>query len=187
MMTQRTRLGIAAVGVLAALSFWLNRDPGHDQPSAIAGLDTRLNYALQDFEAQYFDEQGRLAGKLTAPRLANDAETGIGTIERPRFEVMHEGRHWTILSETATVTSDHEFVLFSGRVDMLGKDPELDREVKVRTSEVTLEIEPRMVRSDAEITMLEGTSALNAHGFRLDMTSNQFHLASRVEAHYVVQ
>ena len=104
MIPRRTLLGIAVVGLLTAVSFWLNRDPDDDGPSAIAGLDTRLNYALQDFEALYYDQRGNLAGKVIAPRLANDAETGIGVIEEPRFQVVHEGRHWTILSEAATVT-----------------------------------------------------------------------------------
>jgi LPS export ABC transporter protein LptC len=187
MIPRRTVTGIAAVGVLAALSFWLNRVPETDEPSAIAGLDTRLNYALQDFEALYYDQQGQLAGKVTAPRLANDAETGIGVIDRPRFQVVHDGHHWTILSESAIVTPDREYVRFSGQVNMLGRDQAQGREVSIQTSEVTLEIDPRIVHSDQAITIVQGQNALNAHGFRLDMTSEQFHLDSQVEGRYVVQ
>jgi LPS export ABC transporter protein LptC len=179
--------GIAAVGLLAALSFWLNRESGEDAPSAIAGLDTRLNYALQDFKARYYDQQGRLAGTVTAPRLANDAETGIGVIDRPRFQVVHEGHHWTILSESATVSPDQERVVFSGPVSLLGRDQAQGGEVSIQTSEVTLEIDPRVAHSDEAITIVEDRNTLNAFGFRLDMTTEQFHLDKQVEGHYVLQ
>lgn len=187
MIPRRTLQGIAVVGVLAAVSFWLNRDTAPEGPSVIAGLDTRLNYALQDFEGYYYDEQGRIAGKVTSPRLANDAETGIGQIEQPRFEVVHEGRRWTILSTLATVTPDRAHVVFSGPVDMFSREPGQGDEVTIRTSDVTLDIDPRMAYSDREITILEGPNSLNARGFQLDMTTDQFQLDQQVMGHYVLQ
>lgn len=187
MMPRRTMLGIVVIGVLTAVSFWLNRDSDDSAPSAIAGLDTRLNYALHDFEALYYDQQGKLAGKVTAPKLANDAETGIGVIEQPRFQVVHEGRRWTILSEAATVTPDREHVLFSGQVNLMGGEVDQGREVRIRSSEVTLDINPRYVHSEREVTIEEGPNVLNAYGFHLDMTNQQFQLESQVEGQYVTR
>ena len=187
MIPRKTMHGIAVVGALAALSFWLNRESAEDRPGAIAGLDTRLNYALHDFEALYYDQAGKLAGRVTAPGLANDAETGIGVIDQPRFRVVHEGRHWTILSETATVTPDREHVRFSGEVSVLGQEIDRGREVRIKTSEVTLDIDPRRIHSNENVTIREGLNALNANGFRLDMTKEQFHLDRQVKGHYVTR
>ena len=186
-MPSRTSSGIIVVGVLAALSFWMNRSAVEEESSTIEGLDTQLNYALREFEARYYDEQGRLAGEIKAPLLTNDAETGIGRIAQPRFKVMHQGNLWTILSESATLTPDRENVLFTGSVNMSGLEPGTRREVRIQALEVTLEIDPRVVRSNDEVTINEGQNFLTATGFRLDMISNQFQLFSDVVGRYAVE
>ena len=78
MIPRRIVHGILVLSTLSALSFWLSRDIRRDERATIGGLDTSLNYAMRDFEARYFDEQGRLAARVEAPLLANDASTGIG-------------------------------------------------------------------------------------------------------------
>jgi lipopolysaccharide export system protein LptC len=185
MIPPRTVRGILVIGLLAAVSFWLNREPGGDEQAAIAGLDTRLNYALRDFEGQYFDEQGRLAGQINAPLLTNDAESGVGRIDQPRFRVVHEDMQWTILSATATLTPDRERVHFGGQVSLFGQEPS-GREVQILTSEVTLDIDPRVANSADDVTIHEGQNFLAATGFRLDMTNNEYQLFNKVQGQYVL-
>lgn len=186
MIQRRTIRGIVVLGVLAALSFWLNRDTTEQRPTGISGLDTRLNYALRDFEARYFDEQGQLAGHITAPLLTNEAETGIGRIDQPRVRVVHEGNLWTILSDSATLTPDRQRVVLTGAVNMTGREAGTLREVEIQSSNVTVEIDPRIARSDEAVTIQQDQDFLAATGFMLDMTSNNFHLDKSVRGHYVL-
>jgi LPS export ABC transporter protein LptC len=184
---RRTGWGILALGLLAAFSFWLTRDAGQEEQAAIYGLDPRLDYALRNFEARYFDQQGRLAARVEAPVFANDAATGEGRIEQPRFEIVHEGALWTILSESAILTPDRERVRFAGIVDMVREEASTAQPLEVQSSEVILEIGPRIVRSTRAVAIREGDSTLEATGFRLDMTKETFQLASKVRGRYVVR
>lgn len=186
MIQQRTAWGIVALSLLAASSYWLIRDAEQEEQTAIRGLDPRLDYALRNFEADYFDQQGQLAARVEAPLLTNDAATGVGRIERPRFEVVHAGALWTILSESATVTRDRERVLFAGAVSMVREEQTGTLPLQVRSSEVTLEVGPRIVRSENAVAIREGENILEATGFSLDLTQELFQLASDVRGQYAV-
>jgi lipopolysaccharide export system protein LptC len=186
MIPRRTVHGILVLSVLSALSFWLSRDVRRDEQTSIGGLDTSLNYALRDFEARYFDEQGRLAARVEAPLLTNDASTGIGRIDQPRFRVVHEGNLWTILSESATVTPDRERVQLAGAVQMVRVEPGSLRQLDIQTREVTVEIDPRIAHSTEHVVITEGENVLEATGFRLDMSNNQFQLAQGVRGTYAI-
>lgn len=183
-MPRRTVWGIAALGLLAATSFWLTRDVEQEEQASIRGLDPRLDYALRNFEARYFDQQGQLAALVRAPVLANDAATGVGRIEAPRFEIVHEGALWTILSESATLTPDRELVRFAGAVSVTREEAGASQPLEIQTSEATLEIAPRIVRSAAEVAIREGDNTLEATGFRLDMLGETFQLDSNVRGRY---
>lgn len=184
MIPRRTVQGILVLSVLSVVSFWLSRDGRRDEGGSIGGLDTSLNYALHDFEARYFDEQGRLAVRVEAPLLTNDASTGIGHIDQPRFRLVHEGNLWTILSESATVTPDRERVHLAGAVKLSQVVPGTLRQLDIQTREVTVEIDPRIAHSTENVVITEGENVLEATGFSLDMTKNQFQLAQGVRGVY---
>ena len=56
MITRKTRRGVTVLVLLTAFSFWVSREQDDETPEPVAGLDTRLNYVLRDFELQFFDE-----------------------------------------------------------------------------------------------------------------------------------
>lgn len=187
MIAPGTRRGILLVGGLCLISLWAARQGDDADVGPIQGLDTRLDYALDNFEMLAFDELGRPAVTLRAPRLANDAGTGIGQVESPRAELHHDGFRWNIDAERATVSSDHEVIRFSGQVHMVRNGPGPSAWLDIETSEVTLEVTPRLAYSDRAIDLAERTGTLSADGFRVNMLTNHYHLNENVTGSYVIQ
>lgn len=179
-------MGIALLAALAATSFWANRGTQDTAPPPIAGLDTRLDYALQSFELRMFDQQGVPSLRLLAPAMSNDAETGISTVQTPSIEVLQPDGTWNIDARAATVAADREHILMSGDVWMrrsgAGTQPALD----LRTSELELEVTPRKASSDEPVRMVEGPHVMEAVGFRVNIMDNTFQLLNRVKLTYAI-
>ena len=186
MIPRKTRNGVILLAALTAFSFWLGRSGSDPRQEPISGLDTRLDYALHEFEARYFDAGGKQAVRLRAPTLSNDANSGIGVIENPSFEVVQDGNRWNIVAESATVTADREHIVLAGGVNMRRRDPVTAGWLEVNTSEITLDVLPRIARSDQPVVIQEGGNVLEAVGFRIDMNDNSFHLDDQVKGRYVL-
>jgi LPS export ABC transporter protein LptC len=183
---RKTRNGIALLAVLTATSFWIGRGSPEKAALPVAGLDTKLDYALRQFEARHFDADGRQAVRMQAPMLANDAATGIARIERPSFQVIHEGSRWDISAQTATVTADRERIILAGDVSMRRRDRAAAQALEVNTSAMILEVTPRIARSDQAVVIVDSNSTLEAIGFRIDMRDNTYRLDEQVKGRYVI-
>ncbi len=186
MIPRKTRNGIILLAALAATSFWLGRGTKERLPEPISGLDTQLDYALRNFEARFFDAQGQPAVRMRAPTLTNNASSGIGLVENPSFEIVHEGNLWNIISDSATVTADRERIILSGGVNMRRRDPATARWLEVSTSRLILDVTPRLAHSDRAVLIMEGGDTLEAVGFSIDMSDNSFHLDEQVKGRYVI-
>ncbi len=185
-MSRSTRRGLVLAGLLAAVSLWLASGDHEDAAEPIEGLDTRLDYALEDFEMRGFDEKGALAIRLWAPRLTNEAATRIGRVQQPRVEVLHEGRLWNIMAETATISDDQGQVFLGGdvRLERAGA-PDLGP-LEVDSRDVTLVVDERIARSASDVRMEDPAGELRARGFRIDMRTDEFQLHHDVQGVYVL-
>jgi LPS export ABC transporter protein LptC len=185
MISRSTRRGLGLAAILAALTWWLVPDSDDDTVEGIEGLDTRLDYALEDFDMRAFDESGMAALRLWAPRLTNEAATGVGRVEAPRVEVHHEGFLWNIIADHATISNDQEIVLLEGAVRLERTGPSPADRVDIDTSEVTLVVNDRLARSSAPVRIADPAGELKATGFEVDLLRDEFQLFNDVEGVYV--
>ena len=186
MIQRKTQLGIFVLAALVAASYWASRGQKDMGEQPTPGLDTRLDYALEEFEFRFFDTEGRPSARLTAPELANHAESGISEIRRPVFDVMDEGVPWKIIAESATVTADKETVTLSGNVWINRPASDLGGELNINTSELIFEMSPKIARSDRPVQLMQDDDIMEAIGFRVNMKNNRFQLMDRVKLKYAV-
>ena len=187
MISRRTRRGILLLALLAVLTWVLTKtvsEQEEDEP--IVGLDTRLNYALHDFRGRLLNESGGTRLEVEAPLLRNDAATGVGTVEHPRFRIQQEGEEWYITAESAVIASDREEVSLIGEVNLLRRNEETGELLDITTSDVLLNVTPRTASTDSEVRVRHGGDRLNATGMRLDMINDRIELLNEVRAHYEV-
>lgn len=186
MILRKTQMGIMVLTVLVAASYWASRDQDDSKREPIRGLNTQLDYALQDFEYQLYDLEGLPSVLLTAPGLSSHAATGISEISRPVFNFIEGGISWEIVAESATVTPDREHIFLNGDVRIRRPASDLGGLLRLSTSELTIDLGQKVVSSDRPVTLTEGNDFMEAVGFRVNMMNNRFQLLNQVKLTYAV-
>jgi LPS export ABC transporter protein LptC len=160
-------------------------DKQEDAPTQ--GLNTRLDYALHDFEARIFDEYGNESMRIDAPQLSNDAESGVGTIDQPRIRLRQEDTVWNIIAATATASPDREHIIFTGDVNIQRRNPDVVHRLEINTQELQFDVIPKIARTDQPVTVLDGPNRINAVGLKLEFNQRRFELLDQVQGLYEVE
>jgi LPS export ABC transporter protein LptC len=183
---RQTRRGIILLTLLAVLSWILTRPGDEERLEPVAGLDTRLNYALHDFRGRLLDSEGQISLEIEAPLLRNDAATGVGTVEQPNIRIQQEHEEWYITAELAVIASDREQVNLLGKVNLLRRNEITGDLLDIRTSDVLLHVTPRTASTEADVEIRQAGDRVDATGMRLDMINDRVELLNEVQAHYEV-
>jgi LPS export ABC transporter protein LptC len=181
---RRTRRGIILLALLATLSWILAPEQNEVTERPFSKLDTRLNYALYDFEGRLLRDDGTVNLEIQAPVLRNDAKTGVGTVENPEIRIQQEDEQWYITAESAIITADREQVSLIGDVYLARRNELTGQLLEISTKDVMLNITPRTASGDSAVSIKQDNDSLDAIGMRLDMISNSFELHNDVRAHY---
>jgi len=179
--TGRAMLLLAFLAVVT----WLG-GRGRDEPEIepFADLDTRLNYALWDFNAQLLDDEGRVQLEMNAPMLRNNASTQVGTVENPRIRIRQEDDEWHISADSAIITPDREHVSLIGHVDFLRQSKLKADRLEIRTRDVMLNVTPQTASTEAAVILAQNHDRLEAKGMKLDMKTNSYELLDEVRGSY---
>jgi len=108
-------LSALALAVMVAGNWWLNQ-AWQPQPPAPENVQPDIDYALGDFEAQFFDAEGTLTLDIAGPRLEHDAVTREARIPEPRFVIDPADQAWAGTSEFALIERDSRRLTLQGRV-----------------------------------------------------------------------
>ena len=186
MITRKTQRGIIVLILLTTVSFWVSRNQVNEAPEPVAGLDTKLDYVLHDFELQFFDTNGQHTINMHAPVLRNNPELQLGTIENPVIVLNQLDTVWNLTSDSATVPADKEYVQLTGQVHVQRHETTTGDWVKLDTRDVRIEVTPQTASTDEPVHMFDGYNRISAIGLNLDMKNNTFKLKQQVKATYAV-
>jgi LPS export ABC transporter protein LptC len=181
-----TRRGIILLALLAALSWILTLQQGEVGSEPASELDLRLNYALYDFEGRLLGDDGGISLEIQSPKLRNNAQSGIGTLESPEVRIQQEDERWYITAEAAIITADREYVSLMGDVKLKRLNDITGQQLDILTKDVMLNITPRTASTEAQVTIRQEEDWLDATGMHIDMISNSFELMDEVRAHYEI-
>jgi len=181
---RRTRRGIILLALLAILSWILSPEQDEIADRPFSKLDTRLNYALYDFDGRVLRDDGTVNMEIQAPVLRSDAKSGVGTVENPEIRIQQEDEGWYITAESAIITADREHVSLVGEVYLARRNELTGQLLEISTSDIMLNITPRTASGDSAVNIKQDNDSLDAIGLRLDMIANSFKLLKDVQAHY---
>lgn len=179
-----TRRGILLLALAAAGSFLATRDILQVREPRSAEVDTRLNYALFDFEAMLLDDQGQLAMTIDAPLLRNNASSGVGTVNTPKIFLREKSNEWRISADSAIVSADREFVSLAGAVSVVRYNEINSDLLEIDTRDMLLAVTPRTATTDSQVTMRHAGDQLDATGMKLDMINDRYQMFAEVSAFY---
>jgi len=183
---RRTRRGIILLALLVVLSWILSKPAIESNLDQVSILDTRLNYALYDFNGRLLNEQGLINLEINSPVLRNDAESGVGTVDSPELQIQQDDERWYISAESAIITADREHVSLIGDVQLTRRNQITGQLLEISTKDVMLNVTPRTASTEASVTIKQEADRLDAVGMNLDMISDSFELLHEVQAHYEV-
>ena len=184
MIQRRTRRGIILLALLAILTWILSGEHGEIAEQPVSKLDTRLNYALYDFDGRLLRDDGTVNLEIQAPVLRSNARSGVGTVESPEIRIQQEDERWYITAESAIITANREHVSLVGTVYLTRRNELTGQLLEITTEDVMLNITPRTASGDSAVSIKQDNDRLDAIGMRLDMISNSFELLNDVQAHY---
>ena len=184
MIKRRTRRGIYVLAVLAIASGLVSRNPSDSTEKPLTRIDTRLNYALHDFEGRLLDELGNINLEISSPVLRKNAESEVGTIESPVIRIQQENELWYISSESAIITADREYVSLIGKVEMSRQNELTGETLEISTRDVMLNVTPRTASTESLVSINQAGDHLEALGMNLDMINDSYELLENVQAHY---
>ncbi len=121
----RKRYWVAALLMLAAAAagnWWLNQAV-RSEPRPAARTDQRIDYALEDFHAAFFDSEGRLTLSVAGPRMRHDAVTRHAILTAPTFTIEPDRQGWTGRADHGRVDRDARRLMLEGDVRMQRPHP----------------------------------------------------------------
>ena len=186
MIKRRTRRGIYFLAALAIASGLISKNPTDQDEKQRSRIDTRLNYALHDFEGRLLNDLGNIHLEISSPLLRNDARSQVGTIESPVIRIQQENELWYISSESAIITADREYVSLIGKVEMSRQNELTGETLEISTRDVMLNITPRTASTESLVFINQAGDHLEALGMNLDMINDSYELLEDVQAHYEV-
>ena len=148
-----TRRGIVVLALAAIGTYLALRDVKMESATGESDLDTRLDYAMFDFEARILDELGALVMTIEAPVLEHAAHTEVGTISKPKMFLRESGNEWTIEAESAVITADQDFVSLTGEDRMARRNAMANDLLLIDTRDMVIEVEPRTATTESQVTM----------------------------------
>jgi len=187
MISRRTWRGIVLLAALAVLTWLLARQPGEPLTSPVDKPDVRLNYALYDFSGRILDEEGSVNLQIDSPVLRSSEESGVGTVESPEIRIEENEDHWYMTAEHAIISADREHVALSGEVFLSRRNELTDQLLEITTSDVMLDVTPRIATTEAEVRITQQADWLQAVGMRLDLIDEHYELQNQVRAHYEIR
>ena len=172
---------VVLLASVASLSFWLERAVRVEAP--VSGPETHTARVwVESFTVRRFDANGKLQNTLTAPRMAQFADTRSLVLDSPRLEY---GRELPVIvtAQRAQVSADNK------RIDLQG-DVQVERAPKRRgdapsilsTQAMTVFPELERARSDGAVTVTQGQSRISGTGLETDQKAGTTELGGRVHA-----
>jgi len=183
-MRTRTLLGIGVFLILALLSRWILVAQRPPPPEVGAIINTQLDYDLLELQVRWYDETGLARGLLQAPRISQDAASGIGEVNNPRIQWQTSERaRYELLAESATIEADRSHLNLFGGVTVNEIIGGVDG-LTVQADDLLFDVLENSLYSKGLVRLTQPGFSYQGTGMEADLDSRRYRLLSRVKGHY---
>lgn len=182
-MTRRKTWLAAIVALVLALTanWWLGQqaEPG---PGSAAREGIAFDYALSDFNAEFFDEPGIRSMTLSGTRMEHNPISRIAQVTEPRFTITADDGPWSGHARRGMLERE------SGRFRLFD-EVELDKPhprgtLRVRTNQLDYAQPEAIVRSPGPATLTQAGTELVGGTLTVYLNDEQVELENNVKATY---
>jgi lipopolysaccharide export system protein LptC len=180
---KRALILVGAVVLTAAVLFrwWLPTE--RIITPSVAPPDTRLDYRLQDFEARFFDAQGRPELRVQGPSLEHDAETRVVTLLDPEFQISTATAPWNGRANLGRFEREFDTLELIDEVELWRDGPK--GRLTLTTQALQHQRPARTISADVPVDLTQPGTELSAGGLMIQLDtdivdlSNDLHITSR--------
>jgi LPS export ABC transporter protein LptC len=157
-------------------------------PSAAPAVDesvSPLGYYILGAQSFGTDEQGRVAYRVFADRLAELPGEQRLTLDNPRVEYRPEGETaWTMSAATASAPKDRSRFDLVGDVELKNAPTDGSKPVTILTQELKFFPDTSRAETDEVVTFRVGDRELAAIGLNADLKGDTLELESEVHGEF---
>lgn len=166
------------VGVLAGLTFWLQRvtEPGAVDRSGRMRHDP--DFVVENFSVKRFDAEGSLQHTLRSTRMDHYPDDDTTVITKPEI-TFHRNPPTRLSADSAWVSTDAREVRLEGNV-RLARAGEGRPDTVVATSRLNIFPEDETARGDAAVSITHGLSVVDGAGIAVDNKASTVRLLGPV-------
>jgi lipopolysaccharide export system protein LptC len=187
MMGDRLTAGgpLLLIGVLAALTFWLDRSmqPPARDPGGASRHDP--DYIVEKLTAVRMNEAGIASYKLSAAKMLHYPDDDTTELTEPRLVSYGSTKApVTITASEALVSADGEHVYFRDNVRVTRAAYADYSELVLRTAFLHVIPDDNLARTDRPVTITDAATVVTAVGLELNSETHVIKLHSKVRGTY---
>ena len=182
-MNRRLQLVLALAALVAIVGFnaWLRpllAPPADRAPSPRAEID----YALDDFEASFFNVDGERTVQVSGPRLEHRAESREALILAPRFVIDPDGMPWQGTAERARIARDSQRLRLESNIEVEREHPR--GPLRIRTERLDYDHPELTLHSPVPARLEQGGNSLSGGTLTAWIDDERMELHADVQAIY---
>jgi lipopolysaccharide export system protein LptC len=176
---------IVVLGVMAALTFWLDRVIESSARDIVGPSRSDPDFIVQNISAVSIGETGKAAHALTAVKMVHYPDDDSTLLTQPRFVSYNETQApVTITANQGVVSSKGDHVYFQDNV-RVARAPYGDQsELILRTSFLHVIPDANLAKTDRHVTIIDDATVVTAVGLELNTTTRELKLLSNVRSTY---
>lgn len=156
-------LPLVLVGVLAGLTFWLDKATSGQEQAARANKRHDPDFYVEKFNVQRYDATGQLINSLVADKMTHYPDDDTTDVINPDLNIYRDGHPMHITAKQAHMTQDGKEVTMKGNVRLLrpaGERPAL----LLETETMTAYSDDQRAHSNAPVKITQGSTVIHGGG-----------------------
>jgi lipopolysaccharide export system protein LptC len=173
---------IAMMGLLAGLTFWLQRATDLRDGASDALLRHDPDYFVENFTVRRFDATGNLQNMLTAQKMVHYPDDDTTLVTEPRMAFLKGTRPTHLAARQGLIGSQGGEIVLVGDVRGVRAATTTDPETVFTTSRLTVFPDDELARTDAAVTLVQGGSVVRGVGMEADNKTQVYVLHGQVSS-----
>ena len=184
-MNPRTPLMILLLAVVAALSYWLGREPAKE--TAVADAAAGPDLFIDRFTTLVTDAAGHPVYRIAGERMERLRADGHSEVTAPAVIFAGDGDDspWTLVAAKAWISHDNEEVRLADGVVIDRPATRKSAAARLATPYLTVLPVRREVKTDAPVILTSGAQRLAAVGMYADLRARTVEFLAEVRTVYV--
>lgn len=177
---------IGAVGLLAALSWWLqNLVVAPPAKVGARAITHEMDYSMESFTVTEMNATGLPQYRLQAASMEHFPDDGSSHLVKPHVLFYTRERvPWTLTADEGTVSGDNQKIFLNGDVLIERPASSTQGRLNVVTRDVTVRPRDEYAETQQPVTLQDPTNTTRATGMRLHVRDERVQLLSQVQGTY---